>query len=390
MTPPLARRQFLGRTVAAAGTLATAVAAAEAPRRIRVGVIGCGSVSGAYLPHLVRCPFAELVSVCDIVPARAAAAARAHGIAEHHPDIEAMLGGAAFDLFVNLTDMQEHERLNRRAIEAGRHVWSEKPIANSVAAAVDLLALAKRGGTRLWAAPTTVASPQFATLAKLLEEKRIGRVAAAHSSYGHTGPDWAAFFYEKGGGSLPDLGVYPLTTLTGLLGPARSVTAMVSTVTPTRSIKGRGNITVTAEDNAQVLIDHGAGVISHVQCGFNYHSASAHDARSQNHHSLTIVGSAGTLALAGYDWAPHGVDLATRDRGGEFQRLAEAPGDYAWENGASLAAEALATGRDLPLTAEHAIHVLEILQAALQSQDTGRRVKMETTFTWPIRGLAAG
>ena len=390
MTPPLARRQFLGSTAAAAalGTL-TAAVAAEPARKIRVGVIGCGSVSSAYLPHLARRPFVDVVSVCDIIPARAAAAARAHGIAEHHPDIDAMLGGAAFDLFVNLTDMQAHEQLNRRAIEAGRHVWSEKPIANSVAAAVDLLALAKRRGTRLWAAPTTVASPQFATLAKLLEEKRIGRVAAAHASYGHTGPDWAAFFYEKGGGSLPDLGVYPLTTLTGLLGPAKSVTAMVSTVTPMRSIKGRGEVAVTAEDNAHVLLDHGAGVISHVQCGFNYHSPSAHDARSQSHHSLTIVGSAGTLALVGYDWAPHGVDLSTRDHGGDFQRLAEKPGDYAWENGASLAAEALATGRELPLTPEHAIHVLEILQAALESQQTGRRVNLETTFTWPIRGLGA-
>lgn len=387
MAPAMARRRFLGRTAAVAGTLVAATASAAAPRRIRVGVIGCGSVSHAYLPHLARCPFVELVSVCDIVPERAVAAAKAHGVAEHHAGVDAMLGGAAFDLFVNLTDMQEHERLNRLAIAAGRHVWTEKPIANSVAAAVDLLALAKRGGTRLWAAPTTVASPQFATMAKLLGEQRLGRLAAAHASYGHTGPDWAPFFYEEGGGSLPDLGVYPLTTLTGLLGPARHVTAMVSTVTPTRTIKGRGEVMVAAEDNAQVLLDHGAGVISHVQCGFNYFSAKDHDERSQHHHSLSIVGSAGVLSLAGYDWAPHGVDLATRERGGELQRLAPEPGAYAWENGASLAAEALATGRELPVTPEQAIHVLEILRAAIESQRAGRRVKLDTTFTWPIRDL---
>lgn len=389
MASSLARRRFLERSAAAAaGTLVVATAGAAASRKIRVGVIGCGSVSHAYLPHLARSPFVELVSVCDIVPERAVAAAKAHGIAEHHAGVEAMLGGAAFDLFVNLTDMQEHERLNRLAIAAGRHVWSEKPIANSVAAAADLLALAKRGGTRLWAAPTVVASPQFATMVNLLGENRLGRVAAAHASYGHTGPDWAPFFYAEGGGSLPDLGVYPLTTLTGLLGPARHVTAMVSTVTPTRTIKGRGEIAVVAEDNAQVLLDHGSGVISHVQCGFNYFSARSHDERSQHHHSLTIAGSAGTLALAGYDWAPHGVDLATRDHGGEFQRLSREPGGYAWENGASLAAESLATGRELPITPEQAIHVLEIMQAAVEAQRTGRRVTLETTFTWPIRGLS--
>src|SRR5438128_2196274 len=83
---------------------------------------------------------------------------------------------------------------------------------------------------------TVVNSPQFAFMAKTLNERTLGRVAAAHADYGHTGPDWSSFFYEKGGGSMPDLGVYNLTTLTGLLGPAKAVTAMTSVVTDTREI----------------------------------------------------------------------------------------------------------------------------------------------------------
>jgi predicted dehydrogenase len=324
------------------------------------------------------------VNTCDIIVERASTAAERHKVPHHYPNIDAMLAGAPFDLLVNLTDMQEHERLNRQALEAGKHVWSEKPLANSVSAGQELLALAKKSGLRLWGAPTPLASPAFAAMAEILAQKRLGRVAAAHASYGHTGPDWSSFFYEKGGGSLPDLGVYHLTTLTGLLGPARAVTAMVSIITPQRTIRGKGAINVAAEDNAHLLLDHGSGVISHVQCGFNYFTPHAHDSRQQTHHSVVIVGSAGTLAMAGYDWAPHGVDLSTRDGGPTFQRIADGPNDYVWQNGASLVAECLATGKEPPFTPEHALHVLEIMQAALTSQQTGRRIDLATTFPWPI------
>src|SRR5206468_3268974 len=140
----------------------------------------------------------------------------------------------------------------------------------------ELLALSKKKGVRLWGAPTPVNSPQFAFMARTLAAGKLGRVAAGHADYGHTGPNWSSFFYEKGGGSMPDLMVYNLTTLTGLLGPAKSVVAMTSIVTPTRIIDRKGEITVAAEDNAMLLLDHGQGVISHVQSGFNYFNPHGH------------------------------------------------------------------------------------------------------------------
>jgi predicted dehydrogenase len=99
--------------------------------------------------------------------------------------------------------------------------------------------------------------PQFAFMAKTLGAGKLGRLAAAHASYGHEGPTWSAFFYEKLGGSMPDLGVYSLTTLTGLLGPAKHVAAMVRIVTPQRTVGDKGRIQVSEEDNAMVLMDHG-------------------------------------------------------------------------------------------------------------------------------------
>ncbi len=384
------RRQFSRRALLSGSAMALggATLALETPqqsRRIRTGVIGCGSVSNSYLPVLAGCPYVELVSVCDIRPERARRQAGRFAVPNHYPDIEAMLSGEPFEFLVNLTDMQAHERLNRQALEANRHVWSEKPIANSLREGQKLLDLAVERKRRLWGAPITVQCPQFEFMAKTLQRRELGRVAAAHAHYGHEGPDWSAFFYERGGGSLPDLAVYNLTTLTGLLGPARHVAAMLSVVTPTREIRGKGTIDVEAEDNAMLLMDHGDGVISHVQSGFNYFNPHGHDGSGETRYTVSIVGSRGFMGLIGYDWAPLGVDFATKEKPDLVRSVTDSKG-YIWQQGAALAAECLATGRELLVTPEHALHVLEVITAARESQETGRRVALSSTFKWPIVG----
>jgi predicted dehydrogenase len=387
------RRTFLGQSAATGAALTAAGlglqsrASAAAPearsKRIRVGVIGCGSVSGVYLPHLAKCPYVELVSTCDIIPERAARRAGEFNISHHFPHIDAMLAGPDFELLVNLTDMQEHEHLNREAIAAGKHIWSEKPIANTLAAGQAILQQAKARGLRIWGAPVVVSSPQFEFMARTLAAGTLGRVASAHADYGHTGPTWSSFFYEKGGGSMPDLGVYNLTTLTGLLGPARAVVAMLSIVTPTRKIDGKGDINVSEEDNAMVVLDHGNGVLSHVQCGFNFFNPHGHVGSEENRHTISLFGSKASMGLVGYDWEPLGVDLATEAEP-EMKRHAIDSAGYVWQQGASLVAECLATGKEPLFTPEHALHVVEIIVAARESQRTGRRIDLESTFKWPI------
>lgn len=381
----LTRREFTKATLLAGAAIASgAVAtAAEDTKRIKTGVIGCGSVSHSYLPVLSKCPYVELVSLCDIRPERARKQAEKFKVAHHYPHIDAMLAGEPFDFLIDLTDMQEHEHLNRQALEAAKHVWSEKPIANSLAAGQELLRMAKQKKRRLWGAPITVQSPQFAFMARTLAQGALGRVAAAHANYGHEGPNWSSFFYEKGGGSMPDLAVYNLTTLTGLLGPVKHVTAMLSIVTPERDITEKGKIKVTEEDNAMVLLDHGKGAISHVQSGFNYFNPHGHDGSGERQHTVTIVGSGGFLGLVGYDWAPQGVDLATHKQPKMERHATDAEG-YIWQQGAALAAECLVTGRELLVTPEQALHVLEIITAARESQETGKRIAITSTFKWPI------
>jgi predicted dehydrogenase len=386
MNKSFSRRVFTKSTLfagAAVASGATSIYAADATKRVRTGLIGCGSVSGQYLPQLTQSPYVEVVCLCDRKYERAQRRGKEFNVANTYPNIDAMLAGVPFDFLVDTTDMQEHEGINRKALEADKHVWSEKPIANTLAAGQELLRLAKQKGVRLWGAPITVQSPQFAFMAKQLAAGKLGRVAAAHADYGHEGPDWSAFFYEKGGGSLPDLAVYNLTSLTGLLGPVKSVTAMLSIVTPERTVSDKGRIKVTEEDNAMVLLDHGNGVISHVQSGFNYFNPHGHDGSKETRHTITIVGSHGFLGLVGYDWAPLGVDFATKDSP-QVERHITDPQGYVWQQGAGLAAECLATGKELLVTPEQALHVLEIITAARASNATGRRIELTSTFKWPV------
>lgn len=382
----ISRKQFLAQTgVLSAGLFLNPLTGKtqSADKKIKVAVIGCGSVSGVYLPHLTKSPFVEVVSACDIKPERAAKRAKEFSIPNQYPHIDKMLAGAAFDLMINLTNMQEHEHLNREALMAGKHVWSEKPMANTYKAGRALYDLAKSKGLRIWGAPAVVNSPQFAFMAQTINSGKLGNLAAAHAHYGHTGPTWSAFFYEKGGGSLPDLGVYNLATLSGLLGPVKSVMAMTSIVTKTRTVDDKGNIPVEAEDNAIVLMDHGNGVLSNVQCGFNYFDPYGHEGKGQDRPTISIWGGKGNMALVGYDWAPFGVDLATADAETPVRYVPDA-GTYVWQQGASVICEALVTGKEPLINAEHALHVLEIIEAARASQETGKRINLESTFPWPV------
>src|SRR5258708_7548308 len=120
-SPPLNRRDFTKTTLLASAAVAAGAVTAlgQEPKRLPTGVIGCGSVSGSYLPVLTKCPYAEVVSLCDIRPERAARQAERFKVANHYPHIDAMLAGVPFDFLINLTDMQEHEHLNRQGLDAG-------------------------------------------------------------------------------------------------------------------------------------------------------------------------------------------------------------------------------------------------------------------------------
>lgn len=183
---------------------------------------------------------------------------------------------------------------------------------------------------------------------------------------------------------MPDLAVYNMVTLTGLLGPVKSVTAMLNIITPTRKVQNRPNpIKVEEEDNSMVLLEHTSGALSHVQSGFNYFDPYGHAGKGQDKPTVSIWGTKGNMHLIGYDWAPFGVDMATEEKE-ETTRYATDTGSYVWQQGASVISEALATGTEPIITAPHALHVLEIIEAAHKSQDSGKRIQLQSTFKYPV------
>jgi len=342
--------------------------------RIKVAVAGCGRVSEYYLADLSASPHVELVSVCDTVPERAEERAREFGVPHSFPDVDQMLAGPTFDLLVNLTAMPHHFPLNLKALQAGRHVFCEKPIATTLTDGRQLLEVAAARGVRLFGAPNAVTSPAFRCMAEVIASGEIGRVHAAHGRYGHVGPSWGPWFYRKGGGSLFDLGVYNITTLTGLLGPVRSVVALAGIAVPERTVEGE-RVRVEADDNIMLLMDHGDSAFSCVQTGFVY---GAH----RSDWTVELIGTRGSVNLLGHDWEPHGVAVLTESRPNGAIRAPDQQG-YGWERGASYVAERLAEGSPCLLTGEHAFHVLEVMLAALGSSETGRRVDVESRFPLP-------
>jgi predicted dehydrogenase len=390
------RREFVRNAAGVAALAFTGVGMAASrvrvgiDRKIRVGIIGCGSVSWQYIPELQSKSYFKIVSACDIIPSRAKARAKKYNIPHVYSHIDEMLSGVEFDFLVNTTSMPSHYKVNKRALQAGKHVWSEKPLADSVSHGEELIELAKKKKVGFWAAPCTVTSPQFRFMAETVAQGKLGRICAARAIYGHNGAFWlwAPEFFQKGGGCLYDLGVYNITTLTGLLGPVKRVAGMWGIVHPEVTVTTHENkkvrVKVETDENVMLMMDHGNGLFSHIQTGFSYFdSAKPHDFMGDDLHSIEIIGDAGTMSLAGYDWGPVAVDLATKDQPQTKRYCTDSKG-YKWQHGASYVGKCMLTGEQSLVTPEHALHVLEVMLACRESYNTGRYVDIQTTFDWPI------
>lgn len=351
-------------------------------RNVRVAVVGCGDVAEKYVPHLQQSAAVNLVAVCDPLVERTRSFAQTYGIEHTFQDVNHMLSTLDFELLVNLTPMPLHAPINRKALEAGRNVWCEKPLAEDFAEAQALLSLAQWHSVGLWSAPANPISPAFQFMAKALSAGTIGRVFAAHGITGSSGPAWpgSTWFYQKGGGSLFDVGVYNVTMFTGLLGPAQSVVAMAGTAIPERIINGEV-IAVEADDNTALVLDHGNAVYSVIQAGFVY-------AAVRQDWTVQLIGTGGAMTIGGYAWEPKEISLYRGDQAkaaGQWEIFRpQGQERYVWQSGATYIAECLASGEQPRLRGEHAVHVLEVMQAALHSAQTGQRIQITSTFPWPL------
>ena len=344
---------------------------------VRLGVVGLGSVFWTpYMSLIERLRGegrVEVVAVHDADPEKQEAAARRLDLPAdvgadvdvcRHPDVDAVLV---------LTSMPAHGRLARAALEAGKHVLVEKPVATTLAEAEDVLAVAEAADGHLVCAPHILLSPTYRAMHGHVEAGDVGRLVSARGRYGWAGPDWSRWFYEPGGGALFDLGVYNVTSLCGFFGPARRVTAMTGVAIPEREVEGE-TIRVQAEDNAHVLLDFGDARFAVVTTGFTM----------QRYRSpcIELYGTDGVLQMLCDDWAPEGYEV-WRNEAAVWELHPESEPTWPWTDGLRHLVECIERDEEPVLRPAHAFHALEIMLAAQAAGADGRARTITSPFPPP-------
>jgi predicted dehydrogenase len=347
-----------------------------------LGVIGCGSVfAGPYRAMIERLHAAGRVhvgAVYDVDDGKRRRAAAHYDLEPDLPGPDAVIAHHEVDAVLVLTSMNEHGRLAKAALEAGRHVLVEKPMATRLDQAAELLELAREAPGTLVCAPHTLLSPTFRAVHAAVRGGQVGDLLTARGRYGWSGPWWNEWFYEPGGGSLFDLGVYNVTSLCALFGPARRVTAMVGVAIPEREVNGR-RLRVEADDNAQVLLDFGEARFAVVTTGFTM--------QRYRSPAIEVYGSEGTIQLLGDDWAPEGWEL-WRTEEGAWRVFPEADPHWQWTEGLRHLVDCVESGRPTVTRPEHAYHALEVMLAAQAAGRDGVAREIESDFPDPVYDTA--
>ncbi len=345
---------------------------------IRIGIIGYGSVAaGPYTNQIRRMQQAgypvEVVQVCDVREERRQMVLERLGVRNFTHDYKDVLENDAVDLVLVLTSMREHGPLAKAALEAGKHVLVEKPMAVDLETAAELVELSKRSKGLLVCAPHVILSPTYQAIWRRVHSGELGKIRLARAFYGWAGPSWGQWFYRPGGGALFDLGVYNVVSLTGLLGPAKRVTALAGTTIAERVVDGE-LIQVEAVDNAHVLIDFGEGVYAVVTTGFTI--------QKYRCPAIELYGDRGTIQMMGDDWDPDGYELWLNDVGA-WQIYEETDPNWPWTDGLRHLVECIQTGARPIIQPEHAYHALEIMLAAEAAGRDGQAREITSTFTPP-------
>jgi predicted dehydrogenase len=368
---------------------------------VRMGVVGAGAVAQrGILPHLSQDDLQDRVrlqAVCDPVPGRAAAAAEKFGVARAFTSYEEMLADGDVDAVTIATPIGLHYEQGRQALLAGKHIHFNKSMTTTVAEATELIELARERGLLIVASPGEVLRPQHQQVKKLIAEGAIGTLcwAICGAAFGHyhedevfrqgddvlsnVDPSW--YFRKPGGGPLYDMTVYALHALTSILGPARRVTALSGTRIQEREFRGQ-LIPTDADDNTLILLDFGANLFA-----LAYGTAAGSVAEG---FSPSFFGTSGAIVgrkLNGHPFEYPGKAIADEaGRGGEQWLLPHVVGphrtigeQHVFEDIMQLV-DWVRAGQPSPVSAEHARHVIDIIESAYRSAASGQAQELTTTF----------
>jgi predicted dehydrogenase len=274
------------------------------------------------------------------------------------------------DLVLVLSSMATHGPVSRAALLAGKHVLVEKPMAVDLEQARELVELARTSAGYLLCATYVILSPTFQNIARHLQSGDIGRPLTARARYGWAGPWWGQWFYKEGGGALFDLGLYNLTSLTGLLGPAKRVSAFTGIAIPQQVVDGE-MMQVEAEDNIQILLDFGNSVFASMTTGFTM--------QRMRSPAFEIYGSDGVVQMLGQFWAPAGYEL-WQNREECWRYFEESDPHWHWAVGIDHLVDCIQRGVKPVIQPEQALNVLEIMLKAKESGRDGQTKTLQSTF----------
>jgi predicted dehydrogenase len=357
----------------------------DAMRALKAGIIGAGNISGSYIKNLLGM-FSGSVNLCAIAnksPEKAQDAAQKHALAFIESP-EALLAREDIVMVLNLTPPNAHYAVAKAALEAGKHVYNEKPLCSNLADGEALLETARKNNVRLSCAPDTFLGAGLQTARKLLDDGWIGRPIAGAAFLMNHGPEhWhptPEFYYAPGGGPLFDMGPYYLTALAALLGPVAAVTGTASKAFETRTITGGAKygktIPVTTPTHISALLDFA--------CGASVSLTMSFDVWSHTLPHIEIYGSEGSLQIGDPNFFTSPVRIKLR-RSQDWQEIpligpanplhAERLSFDNWRGiGAADMAQAIPENRPHRASGELALHVLEVMTRILESGEQGRRL----------------
>jgi predicted dehydrogenase len=357
--------------------LSVRLEAAVAETVLGAGIVGCGVIAGAYLDDLVRYPEVDLRGVADLQEGRARELAARKGVRAYSSPHE-LLADPTVDIVVNLTTHQAHREVSGRALAAGKHVHSEKPLALTVADAQALVELADRCGKRLSCAPATFLGEAQQTAMKVIRDGRLGpvRVVYAEVNWGrieswHPAPQ---SFYEVG--PLFDVGVYPLALATAAFGPASRVTAYGKVVKPQRHTLDGQPFSAIAADFITTLVEFNDVVLRL--------TASFYVGGGSRQRGFELHGDEGSLILD--DWQRFDSPISHRPVGGDPTPVPPLRAPYPgieWGRPVRDLVAAIAEQRPHRASGEQAAHIVEILDATRRSYEGGCPVPVHSTFAPP-------
>jgi predicted dehydrogenase len=350
---------------------------------LRVAIVGCGNISGAYGETIGSHPSVRIVGATDVDATRSTAfVARFGGVA--YPALDDVLADPTVDAIVNLTFPAMHAEVTTAALRAGKHVHSEKPLAPGYAEARALVDLAADRGLRLSCSPITFMGEAQETMWRLVEDGAIGtvRVAYAEVNWGrieswHPHPEP---FYAIG--PFADVGVYPLTILTAMFGPARRVTAFGQVVYPDRTTTSGEPFTPGAPDFGVAVVELVSGTVIRLTANFYV----GHHGKQKG---IELHGDAGSIHLS--SWQEFDATVELSPFGGEYEEVpvANAFRGTDWGRALDELSAAIESGRPHRATGEHAAHIVEVLDATARSAAEGRAVEITSSFTPPARKAAS-